>query len=1468
MPKITRNFTKGRMNKMFDERLVPNGEYVNALNIRMGSTEGSEIGVLENSKGNDALTDIRYNGSVISSAKCIGAFEDGANETLYWFIHADDEIGLSPDTGKIDMVLSYNTKSNLTTYHVISINDGDDVNTTLNFNPNYLITGVNLIDGLLFWTDNYSAPKKINVNRNYGNPVSGDDGFTLEDILVIKAPPITSPTIVPYINTTEENFLEDRFICFGYRYGYGDNEHSATSQFSAPTFVPNVFDYDPATTLNEGMLNTTNACRISFNTGSSLVKSIDLLFKDMNDSIIKVIESLDKKKKGYADNTVVEYNFTNSKIFTVLPEAEILRMYDNVPKLAQAQTLMGNRLMYGNYTEGGDLIDLNGQPTLIEYETQLVSNEIGFEELDTVITSAVYSYSPDTSDGTFSFDLDGLDLVAGATLSFDIRFEFGGYGPSSPITPTSTQQDTEISFTYVLPRNFTSANDLATDADFIAKIKGITPYPSVQNSCSETSLTDIFNCAIDNSLTAANPPLNSVIKYDTFIDSLGDRISIFQIPNINSTLIYFSFPGIVYVDDLVSLNEESYAVYDIISADVTYREVGNPKSLHSNRGYEIGQIYMDEFNRASTALVSENNTVHVSCGLSPLQNSIRVVIPTQQIAPSWATRYKFAIKPDKKDYDVIYSNFFFRDPTSGADFFLLDGQNSQKVEVGDELIVKRDTDGPLGRCVTTTVLEKEAQAKGFLDPKPIDSEGNDIEVPSGVYMKLRANNFSTSVGELPIVAYGTQTNIADNGNCPAINYAVDYEDPANPGQYIDYTIPAGSRINIVIKNNREGVRNVSEIRWNVDANFTASKEYANFKDWWEGDNVANALESQATDVGPCTGPNYEATYGSSASRDCSDGDVRTNFYITGSGATQRTYLMVKGTKGKGTTSPKKETVLSVDITVVRSNGVLIFETEPTDAAPDLWYESDESFAIDENGYHAGNVQNQDATNNAIIDTSFFNCYTFGNGAESYKIQDSIVGKEVTLGNRATSTQEENYKESTRFPDITYSGIYNEETNINKLNEFNKGLLNFKPLEASFGPLQKLFARETDVLAIQEDKISYVLAGKNLLSDSAGGSTLTSVPEVLGTQVARVENFGISANPESFAQWGPDKYFTDAKRGVVLMLSGNGPSESLNVISEQGMEPYFRNLFISSFDTQKLGGFDPYMKEYVLSSNDTTTPVIEDCISCGTTQTFKTEVSKYITFCVDYGNLVGNVDIDYNIISMNGEIGLAANWDGGGASTSIGTLDPQSGTLSFNKSKVSVETGTIELDIDGAAEIELTYNCPDADAMTVILVHLTSGNEEGLFTTDQYRWTDGSFVSPLHSESITFGSGASPVVSMYKTIAGEQGGGVIPADFAEVTMIANKLATDNFVFDSSTDTFKYLRSNTVYANNPTDIQSLLAASSTATPIVDPILGSNAYTAEFTMPASGGILYLIWDYRNSTEADLCFGATIDDACCGCL
>jgi len=291
-------------------------------------------------------------------------------------------------------------------------------------------------------------------------------------------------------------------------------------------------------------------------------------------------------------------------------------------------------------------------------------------------------------------------------------------------------------------------------------------------------------------------------------------------------------------------------------------------------------------------------------------------------------------------------------------------------------------------------------------------------------------------------------------------------------------------------------------------------------------------------------------------------------------------LRFVGTSGYPHCGSTKSRV-TLDITVQLSSGVLVFETNPEQSNDEIYFENSQSFDIVD-GYHMSgneaNDQNQTDTQDAIIDLDFFNCFSFGNGVESYKIKDSLTGASLYLGSRVTAVSQEEFKESHRYAGITYSGVYNAETNLNKLNEFNLSLANWKDCEKSFGPINVLHGRQTDMLVLQEDKISNVLVGKNLLSDAAGGGAITSIPEVLGTQVARIEEYGISDNPESFVVYGYDSYFTDTKRNVVLNLKGN----DLTPISNTGMSSWFRSEFKDRVGFNNIAGYDPYMKEYVLS----------------------------------------------------------------------------------------------------------------------------------------------------------------------------------------------------------------------------------------------------------------------------------------------
>ena len=1469
MAKLTRNFVAGRMNKVVDERLLPEGEYIDAMNVRMGSTENSEVGVIENTKGNLPLTNLAYiNGTLLSiNARCIGAVEDSAAEAIYWFVH--DPTFPVGATGKLDMIVSFNVSTGILTYHVISINDGGNVNTTLNFNPNYLITGVDLLDNkLLFFTDDFNAPRVINVTTNYPNPVANIDAVSAESLLVIKKPPVESPGVQPIVTNGQENYLDTRFICFAYRYKYANGEYSATSQWSAPAFVPRPFSFSIDSFLNEGMTNFCNSAIITYNSGDPLVVGIDLLFKKADGNIIRVIEKLEKSVLGIPNNTNQQYTFTNSKIFTVLSEAELLRLYDNVPRFAKAQTIMGNRLMYGNYVEGYDLVDSTGAPVKFEYTTDLVSEPIGVTDIDDGLQSGNYTIngSVNVANSVVTIDLTGQNLVAGSALNLDLVISNAQFTGQAPF-PTETTNDVRLNFAFFLSTNYTSVYQLATSIEFQNAVGTATNIQLIANACNGTTFTDSFNCAIPQNL-------DTLIKSGSGISAVGQPFGIITSPA--SSVIGLQLPAMRYVNNLATPTQTVYEYYDVSLAEATFQEIANTQSLHSNRDYEIGIVYMDNYNRATTALVSPNNTEHIPCGLSASKNSIQVTIPATQKPPAWATRYKFVIKPDQENYETIYCISFFEDPDTNNAYFLLEGENARKVEQGDRLIVKADSTGPTKTCVYATILEKSAQSSGFIEiPSDLDPTVL-IPVPAGVYAKINPNSFNIVQDELAIIAPGKITVTSPRGSTyPKLYYPMNRFDTATSA-WVDFDVPAGSRIVMSIKQTRAGVGNPCEERRNfLEKTLISGNAYDNMYDWFVGENVEQFLNdgTRFAGAGACI-PDNEFVPGITNVVGDLPTAFCTNYYrFYRNSSTNQLQLMVTGTlpcTGIGYPNSRASTV-EVNITVFRSDKTIIFETEPSDALPDVFFENEMSFAI-VNGNHQGNVQNQNvaAGTSAIVDTKFFNCFAFGNGAESYKIRDSIVGASFNLGNRVTSVSAQDYKEADRFADITYSGVYSAESNVNKLNEFNLGLLNYKVCEPSFGDINLMDARQTDILVLQEDKISYVLSSKNLISDSTGGGVIASVPEVLGNQIARVEKYGISFNPESYVQWGYDRFFTDVKRGAVLQLRGESAgSDQLIVVSEFGMRTWFRDTFNASYDTQKLGGFDPYMNEYVLSSNERELPLNPECLNCGISQTFTlstvAEEQGSVNYCVDLGSDVGSTNVVYtvNAISAGASFEIEVEYDGNTVTT--GEVSA-SGTLTFNKDNVSVETSDITITYTGDIELTVIAECCGAIPLTIVQVVVTNDVDSGDTIHTEYRFVDGTYTSPLQSALTIFSSGTeTPLVSRYGVTSGPIGAGAFPPAGSTLRMIANKLSTDTFVFNAATDKFQYHTSDTLYANNSGAISTLLGLATTATP--NQGTAGNNY-AEFTVPALQDYLYLIWDFRASTSVTLCYSdeSTVD-ACCGC-
>jgi hypothetical protein len=129
MPEIKNTFTSGKMNKDLDERLVPNGQYRDAMNVEVASSDSDSVGALTNSKGNVAIQS-----TGIAGAKCVGSIVDTENDRIIWFICGDVYSAIA----EYDL-----TSSNISPIIV------DIDNSILKFDKENYITGINILNIML-----------------------------------------------------------------------------------------------------------------------------------------------------------------------------------------------------------------------------------------------------------------------------------------------------------------------------------------------------------------------------------------------------------------------------------------------------------------------------------------------------------------------------------------------------------------------------------------------------------------------------------------------------------------------------------------------------------------------------------------------------------------------------------------------------------------------------------------------------------------------------------------------------------------------------------------------------------------------------------------------------------------------------------------------------------------------------------------------------------------------------------------------------------------------------------------------------------------------------------------------------------------------------------------------------------------------------------------------------------------------
>ena len=171
----------------------------------------------------------------------------------------------------------------------------------------------------------------------------------------------------------EKPLYEFKFPRFAYRYKYENGQYSPYSPFSEPAFLPGKFMYKPKDGYNLGMVNTLRSLYVmDFLPDADVlprdVIAVDIVYKESNSNNVYVVKTIDHGEDEWiARGSAINTNgsgyertqgallITSEMVKAAVKSNQLLRPWDNVPRTAKAQDMVGNRIVYANYLQNYNL---------------------------------------------------------------------------------------------------------------------------------------------------------------------------------------------------------------------------------------------------------------------------------------------------------------------------------------------------------------------------------------------------------------------------------------------------------------------------------------------------------------------------------------------------------------------------------------------------------------------------------------------------------------------------------------------------------------------------------------------------------------------------------------------------------------------------------------------------------------------------------------------------------------------------------------------------------------------------------------------------------------------------------------------------------------------------------------------------------------------------------------------------------
>lgn len=377
-----KKYIKGGLNSDVNPSLVPDGDYLNALNIRGQVGDDGKTGVVRPVPGHtkivttaDDLAEFTGTSSQDIKHMCV----DEVNGYAYAFISGTAlfisdtippaNINKSPRIVRID--LKDNTISNVISASKVA------------WHPDNAYYGwedfveAKVVGDTLIWINKHGYQFSLNVEA-YKNKLTIPSGPYLDqganvdirDISLIKAPPCINLNAVKAEDENYEgkNFIKDNVFQFSYRYVYDGDEITVLSPLSNE--VPVNADGDDF-----------NCIDITIGNGeiiSPMVKRLDLICRNTLTGSVFIIKSFNSTDTnpnnplelifGLINNGSYVHRFYNNQIYETIDLAYATKQFDAVPVTSRSIEISKDRVFLSNNVEGYDTPTSCDLQTSVEYE--------------------------------------------------------------------------------------------------------------------------------------------------------------------------------------------------------------------------------------------------------------------------------------------------------------------------------------------------------------------------------------------------------------------------------------------------------------------------------------------------------------------------------------------------------------------------------------------------------------------------------------------------------------------------------------------------------------------------------------------------------------------------------------------------------------------------------------------------------------------------------------------------------------------------------------------------------------------------------------------------------------------------------------------------------------------------------------------------------------------------------------------